>query len=132
MEKDYLGDGVYAHHEFDCLWLTTLEGHRIALDSLTWAAVKRFAVRCGMEPATSVAPCPDCGSTLRNPDGSCINDRERTGEDALRDAAETDRVYQAQQDAWERAGDPDDYPAGCECNDCSGFCPGCGELPCMC
>lgn len=64
MEKDYLGDGVYAEFLGGAIWLTTLTGHRISLDRPTYEAVKRYAARCGMEPAGAPPPeehpCPRC------------------------------------------------------------------------
>jgi len=39
MEKRYIGDGVTASFDGYQIWLTTQEGHRIALDDSTYHAL---------------------------------------------------------------------------------------------
>lgn len=76
---------------------------------------ERLGWRLGFDPATVIR-------SSRGPQFFGAEARKRTGEDALRDAAEADRVYQAQQDAWERAGDPVDYMAEPDEDDAEGCC----------
>jgi hypothetical protein len=40
----YLGDGVYAHYDGFQIWLTTLEGHQIALEAQVFAALGTYVV----------------------------------------------------------------------------------------
>ena len=38
----YLGDGVYAHFDGYQIWLTTLEGHRIAMEPQVMIKLKAY------------------------------------------------------------------------------------------
>ena len=41
----HLGDGAYAHFDGYQIWLTTLEGHRVALDSSVFEELLRYRAR---------------------------------------------------------------------------------------
>lgn len=41
-EKQYLGDGVYAHHDGYQIWLSTLEGFAIALEPLVMQSLDTY------------------------------------------------------------------------------------------
>lgn len=41
-ERRYIGDGVYAHFDGYQIWLTTLEGMRIALEPEVYAALVTY------------------------------------------------------------------------------------------
>jgi hypothetical protein len=41
-KKTYLGDGVYAHHDGYQIWLTTLEGNRIAVEPSVMIALVKY------------------------------------------------------------------------------------------
>ena len=43
--RDYLGDGVYCHFDGYHIWLTTQEGHRIALEPPVLRALDNYKER---------------------------------------------------------------------------------------
>ena len=45
MDKEYLGDGVYATFDGYQIWLDTLEGDKIALEFAVWLEVMRYGSR---------------------------------------------------------------------------------------
>jgi len=45
MDKEYLGDGVYASFDDYRIWLETQEGSRIALEYAVWEQVVRYGVK---------------------------------------------------------------------------------------
>jgi hypothetical protein len=45
----YLGDGVYATFDGDQVWLRTLEGNSIAIDTTTAQAFSKYITRQGLQ-----------------------------------------------------------------------------------
>lgn len=69
MNKDYLGDGVYAEFDGYQVWLSTLEGHRIALEPAVYIALGRYVDRLREQPSDGT--CVRCGAAPRNASGLC-------------------------------------------------------------
>lgn len=74
--KEYLGDGLYAHHDGYQFWLTTPQGNAVALEPKVLesffvyvAAKMNWIIDISMRPQASLTQAEKDGNTL---DGSQI------------------------------------------------------------
>lgn len=60
MDKEYLGDGVYAHFDGYQIWLTTTNGihmtNSIALEPVVWRRLRHYAEQLGSVYDTDIQP----------------------------------------------------------------------------
>jgi len=54
-KETYLGDGVYASFDGYQIWLRTLEGNRIALESVAYLALLAYVKQLRVDPPAELA-----------------------------------------------------------------------------